>query len=207
MHFNWIIRLKVNKLEITPFNLQLVIYRRGWSHGDINMMHRFKNELNMLNDQEKSCAKQKARIQWLNFGDDNTTLFHKAITQRYNRNFFCNLRDIQENTISIPKLISQTIEAHFKELFDANINSPLGNLDEIRQFLEPNITYENNTEVSREELKQFFWNIHFIKVSGSNGLNGEFYRDTWIIVGEDVTDAVTEFFLQIAYLENSILQQ
>ena len=35
---------------------------------------------------EESFFKQKARIQWLSLGDQNTSYFHKSVNGRHNRN-------------------------------------------------------------------------------------------------------------------------
>ena len=51
---------------------------------------------------EESFFKQKARIQWLSLGDQNTSYFHKSVNGRQNRN----------KLLSVTRADGEVVEGH-----------------------------------------------------------------------------------------------
>lgn len=46
------------------------------------------------------------------------------------------------------------------------------------------------------EIKQVFWDINDLKVSGIKGYNSVFFKKVWVIIGEDICKVIKEFFVQ-----------
>ena len=48
---------------------------------------------------------------------------------------------------------------------------------------------------SKEEVKATMWSIPEYKASGLDGLNNKFYKASWDIVGDDIVEAINQFFI------------
>ncbi|KAK3204760.1 hypothetical protein Dsin_018806 [Dipteronia sinensis] len=49
-------------------------------------------------------------------------------------------------------------------------------------------------DVTNDEIREVCFSLHPNKAPGSDGFNAHFFKKTWDIVGEDVINAIQEFF-------------
>jgi uncharacterized membrane protein YgaE (UPF0421/DUF939 family) len=62
---------------------------------------------------EESFFKQKARIQWLSLGDQNTSYFHKSVNGRQNRNKLLSLTREDGEVVEGHEVIKSEVIAYF----------------------------------------------------------------------------------------------
>ncbi|KAG5533571.1 hypothetical protein RHGRI_027682 [Rhododendron griersonianum] len=113
---------------------------------------------------------QRSRIKWLQMGDKNSRFFHLSTIQRRQRNQIMRLKDSSGVWKSEHKEIAEIIKLHFQDL-----------------------------AVTREEVQLAAFQLGPLKAPGSDGFPGLFYQSYWDIVGEEVFEAVQNFF-QEGYL-------
>nr|GEW84627.1 hypothetical protein [Tanacetum cinerariifolium] len=121
---------------------------------------------------EEKFLKQKAKITWLRKGDANTTYFHKMNDD-----------------------VAKAFINHY-EVF-------LGHADTTNDFytnnlfstrLDANEALDMVRVVSSQEVKSAMFSMGNDKSPGPDGFTTAFFKDTWDIIGLDVTKAVCEFF-------------
>jgi len=62
---------------------------------------------------EESFFKQKARIQWLRLGDQNTSFFHKSVNGRHNRNRLLSVTREDGEVVEGHKAVKSEVIAYF----------------------------------------------------------------------------------------------
>nr|GEX36605.1 RNA-directed DNA polymerase, eukaryota, reverse transcriptase zinc-binding domain protein [Tanacetum cinerariifolium] len=119
-----------------------------------------------VTDEEKLLA-QKDRIKWLNEGDKKSSYFHKVIKGKRSKNrvdVICDDRSV---------------------LDDEGLFSTMLNQDEAEDMIRV---------VSNKEIKDAMFDIGDNRAPGPDGYSSLFFKRAWNIVGNDVCDAVKEFF-------------
>jgi len=65
---------------------------------------------------EESFFKQKARIQWLSLGDQNTNYFHKSVNGRHNRNKLLSLTRKDGEVVEGHEAVKSEVIAYFHRI-------------------------------------------------------------------------------------------
>ncbi|GJY92303.1 RNA-directed DNA polymerase, eukaryota, reverse transcriptase zinc-binding domain protein [Tanacetum coccineum] len=133
------------------------------------------HDYNTVIDDEEKLLAQKAKVKWLSEGDKNTKYFH--------------------NVIKRENMAAQFVK-HFEKF--------LGNNGEVDQIESPNDLFTNKIsqdkaefmvrEITNKEIKETIFDIRNDKAPGPDGFTATFFKRSWDMVGEDVCDAVKEFF-------------
>ncbi|GJT75665.1 hypothetical protein Tco_1042390 [Tanacetum coccineum] len=127
---------------------------------------------------EEKFLKQKAKITWLKEGDSNTAYFHKMVKSRVSR-------------------------SRIDVVTDAN--GVVFQNEDVRKDILTTMRYEAlnmDADISdlRIKIAMFFlWVV--TKSPGSDGFTAAFFKDTWEIIGSDVTKAICEFFTNGRFLK------
>ncbi|KAL2933614.1 LINE-1 retrotransposable element ORF2 protein [Bienertia sinuspersici] len=141
---------------------------------------------------------QKARIKWLQEGDDNTSLFHSSLRAQRLRSNLYSIYNMQGQLQSDPDSVSKAFLDYYEQL--------IGTTDEGgRQQVEMEVVEVgprlSNTQHDRliapftsADVKDAIFSMDGSKAPGPDGFNAQFYKENWDIVGELVTKAVLEFF-------------
>ena len=140
---------------------------------------------------EEGFLKQKARVQWLKLGDQNTNFFHKAIKARNSRNTIKIITLANGCRIEDPENIKQEAVAHFQNILcydgqSKNHNQYLDNLDGL--IWSPQHLDSLNSRITQEEIKNAIFSMKDFKAPGPDGFTSLFFKKTWSIVGRDVVD-------------------
>ncbi|KAL2932052.1 LINE-1 retrotransposable element ORF2 protein [Bienertia sinuspersici] len=141
---------------------------------------------------------QKARIKWLQEGDDNTTLFHRILkAQRLRSNLYA-IHNMKGQLKSDPDSVSDAFLEYYEQL--------IGTTDEgVRQKVEMDVVEIgprlSTTQQDRliapftsSEVKAALFSMDGSKAPGPDGFNAQFYKDNWDIVGELMTKSILELF-------------
>ncbi|GKC64228.1 hypothetical protein Tco_1096826, partial [Tanacetum coccineum] len=116
---------------------------------------------------EEKFLKQKAKIAWLKEGDSNSAYFHKAIKSRISQSRI-DVVTVSEGVVFQNDDVAKAFISHY-EVF-------LG-------------------QPAAKRLKRLYFFMGNDKSSGPDGFTTAFFKDTWDIIGPDVTRAVYEFFI------------
>ncbi|XP_074290531.1 uncharacterized protein LOC141617247 [Silene latifolia] len=110
--------------------------------------------------------KQKAKAYWMNEGDTNSSYFHGAFLEYYQ-----GLLGSSAPTLNVKQSIVQK-----------------GNIctEEQRQVLLSPVTHD--------EIKDIIFNIPNEKAPGPDGYSSKFFKDSWEIVGGEISNAILDFF-------------
>lgn len=139
---------------------------------------------------------QKARLQWIINGDNNTKFFHTETKIRRNQNFIMSIEDAMGNPISESSHIlnesmsffffSKSVEYLIKCLVDAIPALPklISDIDNAMLIQIP----------SKEDIKKIVRALPNHKSPGPDGFGPSFYRSSWEIIKEDLVGNIQKFF-------------
>ncbi|GJR98086.1 RNA-directed DNA polymerase, eukaryota, reverse transcriptase zinc-binding domain protein [Tanacetum coccineum] len=137
---------------------------------------------------------QKAKIEWLSAGDQNTAFFHKMIKCRVNKNKIEAVCDVMGNRYEGTEIAEQFVK-HFK-LF-LGIEHVVKSLDLSSELFSKRLSEEESNwmvrGVTNEEVKEAMFSIGDSRAMFSIG-DSAFFKKAWHIVGDDVCNAIREFF-------------
>lgn len=154
-----------------------------------------------LAELEEGYLKQKSKLHWLDVGDGNNRTFHSAAKVREVRN---NIHEIKCPNGEIAKTeeeINKEAERFFEEFMTTQPEDFEGAIVEtLKDLLNFQCSEEDCKnllkEVSKEEIKGVLFKMPGSKAPGPDGYTMEFFKETWTIIGEDVTVAVQSFFVK-----------
>ncbi|XP_056690351.1 uncharacterized protein [Spinacia oleracea] len=139
--------------------------------------------------------RQKAKLEWLEAGDENTALFHQSIRSRNTHNQIYSIHDMN----GVWTDTSDGVSKAFLDFYSTLLGSTHSNrTDVLSQIVQagPMVTDHHkhilNAPYTYDKVKKALFSIPGIKAPGPDGFGTFFYRDTWNIVGEDVVAAVLD---------------
>ncbi|GJZ51477.1 RNA-directed DNA polymerase, eukaryota, reverse transcriptase zinc-binding domain protein [Tanacetum coccineum] len=161
-----------------------------------------KNDMvNTLNEyqeamlDEEKLLFQKAKIERLKEGDNNTVFFHKVIKGRLNKSRIETVCNNKGERIEGEKVETEFV-THFKDFLGKVCTvSPIEDSDNL---FSKKLTDEEANWMIREdtdkEIKDAMFNIGDNKAPGPDGFTSTFFKKDWGIVGNDICKAIREFF-------------
>nr|GEW13022.1 hypothetical protein [Tanacetum cinerariifolium] len=152
------------------------------------------NAFNEAKLDEERFLKQKAKIDWLDVGDSNSTYFHKAIKSH-------NQRNRTESIINADNIVCSGpgVQAAFVHHYESFLGTDM-HCDELQceGLFSKKISEASCSNmvrhISNEEIKLVMFSIGDDKSPRPDGYTSMFFKRSWDIVGFDVCKAVTDFF-------------
>ncbi|KAL2930500.1 hypothetical protein RDABS01_035910 [Bienertia sinuspersici] len=141
---------------------------------------------------------QRAKAMWLKEGDSNTRFFHRSIKKRKFQQRILEIKDRTGEIQTDPSNISKAFEDYYKDLLGTAISNRTNIKQEIVN-LGPCVTEEQANSLTREfsnsEIKQALFSIPGVKAPGPDGFNSTFYKEAWPLIGDEISNAIRDFFL------------
>ncbi|XP_062104472.1 uncharacterized protein LOC133815675 [Humulus lupulus] len=109
--------------------------------------------------------RQRSKITWLRFGDENTSCFHASLKQR-----------------KIGNRITSFMNDAEQECFQ---QGAVLTLEQQLDLLMP---------FTKKDVKNSLFSIHSIKSPRSNGYGSGFYKSLWKNIGDEISEAILTFF-------------
>jgi hypothetical protein len=173
-----------------------------FSHGDAAWLQKEIECLHVLisiTAAEKNFLKQKSWNNWLNLGDGNTSFFHKVVRARNSSNLIKVLLDVEGTRVTDMQRIKdiawdyyQNLLGHTSHEFTHVKADKVANL--FCKKFSPSCVECMQARVTKDEIQQVILSMNRSKASGPDGFSAGFFQQAWPIVGEDVCDAIMEFF-------------
>ncbi|XP_022019843.1 uncharacterized protein LOC110919900 [Helianthus annuus] len=184
-----VIHLKVeldslqSKLDADPFNLLLKEAESVC----------VKKYLEATMDEER-FLKQKAKQKWLEAGDSNTKFFHNVVKCRNHFNKINIIKDISGNTHEGDG-VSMALVNHFRDFLGSEGNSVSRvDRDVFSTIVNQSVADYMCRQVTPDEVKAAIFSINENKAPGPDGYSSDFFKKSWHIVGNEVTNAIIDFF-------------
>ncbi|GKB15216.1 hypothetical protein Tco_0849139 [Tanacetum coccineum] len=153
------------------------------------------NAIQQLVTEEEKLLCQHAKVEWLSAGDKNSAYFHKVIKGRGHQNHIATICDKDGNMFSRKEVEDQVLK-HFQNF--------LGEAKQTKSINDCNVLFEKTMEgsdkvkmirvVTNEEIRNAIFDIADNKAP--NGFTSLFFTESWNVVGNDVCNAVREFFCE-----------
>lgn len=161
--------------------------------------HAERDKLNILFKAEEKFYRQRSQVRWAAVEDRNTPFYHRVVSQHASRNHIHFLKDGNDNMLYVVDDIKSHAANYFQGILrstDLLVSS--ASTDELQSLLpfccsELQQNYLKR-EVTAAEIKAMLFSMPLNKSPGPNGYSVEFIRASWETVGEDIINAVREFF-------------
>lgn len=150
-----------------------------------------EKQLNSVILQEEVWWAQRAKTQWLKYGDYNTKFFHFKASQRKKKNTIYATTDNQGVLWQDLPHIHDIFINHFKDIFSTS-NPIAGHnyLDVIKNRITNDMMADLNMDFTPDEVVTAMKTMKSTSSPGPDGLPALFYQTYWHLIGNDVTKAV-----------------
>ena len=140
-------------------------------------MKKLRDDISVLKVREETMWKQRAHLEWLKRGDQNTRYFHCKANQRNKSNYIIGLEDEVGNWSEDEVQMGNLASTYFSNLFATS--NPNG-FDEILSSIPPTVTDEMNTSLNKpfvaEEVQRDLNQMAPLTTPGPDGMSPIFYK-------------------------------
>ncbi|XP_074283587.1 uncharacterized protein LOC141608131 [Silene latifolia] len=128
---------------------------------------------------------RKAKVDWINMGDDNTQYFHTHLKNRRATKKFIQIQDTSGKLCTTSTDIQQAFISFYADLLGSSkavdpVCAPIITAGILLNEAHHDILL---AEVSSDEVKRPMFDICGNKAHGPDGFSSHFYKDTWDITG------------------------
>ncbi|GJY88494.1 polypyrimidine tract-binding protein homolog 2 isoform X1 [Tanacetum coccineum] len=164
--------------SLNVVKLDMVQHALDTNPMDTNLKDEEAVYLNAFNEaklDEERFLKQKAKMEWLEAGDSNSSYFHKTVKAR---NQYCRIEEFLGNH-------SVCDDLNIDGLFHSKV-SDQSCLSMVR-------------DITNNEIKNAMFNIGDDRAPSPYGYTSTFFKKGWDVVGDAVCNAVRDFFFNDLY--------
>ncbi|XP_039027474.1 uncharacterized protein LOC120161268 [Hibiscus syriacus] len=194
-HFNDISnQVKLKREEL--MRIQLANLSAG---SIVNDEMQAERELHSLEEAEMLFYKQKAKVSWINEGDQGTRFFHSVVASKRKSSTIMVLFDQSGTRLdTFDDMANEVIKFFQYQLGTTDANVKGCSTATIKDLLNYSLPLGADTvlcrDVSDVEIRKALWGQGNDKSPGPDGYNPFFYKVAWPIIGDDFTTAVRYCF-------------
>lgn len=171
-----------------------------WSSGNIRGESEAYGKWLHIASLEEEFLQQRAKLHWLDVGDQNNKTYHNAIRTRQAQNTIRETQCPNENKATKQSDIKVEAVRFFSEFLNQTPASYTGtNVEELQRLLEYRCSEDDCRklveEVTGEEIRKVLFGIPPNKSAGPDGFPSEFFKTTWSILGNNFIVAVQSVFM------------
>ncbi|KAL0295233.1 UNVERIFIED_CONTAM: hypothetical protein Sangu_3203000 [Sesamum angustifolium] len=147
---------------------------------------------------ETSMLRQRAKLQWLRHGDQNSRIFFRKINARRARQRVFQVTKANGEVLTDMNEVTEEFVSCFKSLLGGIRSQRDINLSFLQQGIKHRLTQEEaeliSAPVTQTEIKEAMFDIDEDSAPGPDGYTSGFFKSAWLVVGADICEAVQEFF-------------
>lgn len=148
---------------------------------------------------EEEFLRQKCKLHWLHVGDKNTKAFYNALKERHLINAIHEVIDPQGTSLTNQEDIKVEAVRLFSDLLSSRPSDFTGlSVDDLKGILHYRCSLRDQellvAEITETEVKKVFFSMPLNKSPGPDGFTVEFFRESWLVIGQEVTMAISSFF-------------
>jgi len=154
------------------------------------LRNRLKHHSLALSSLQRTIARSRSRINWLNEGDANTALFHLHARHRKRKNFISKLLSDDGHILTSQVEKEKNVFDFYSNLLGESLDREVTiNLDELAI---PNFDLsELDAPFSEDEVWRTINSLPSDKAPGPDGFTGKFYKVCWPIIKVDLMAAIS----------------
>ncbi|XP_039020242.1 uncharacterized protein LOC120152010 [Hibiscus syriacus] len=158
-----------------------------------------ERELHSLEEAEMLFYKQKAKVSWINEGDQGTRFFHSMVARKRKSSTIRLLFDQSGTRLdTFDDMANEVIKLFQYQLGTTDANVKGCSTTTIKDLLNYSLSLGADTvlcrDVSDVEIREALWGQGNDKSPGPDGYNPFFYKVAWPIIGVDFTTTVRYCF-------------
>ncbi|GKA67296.1 putative RNA-directed DNA polymerase, eukaryota, reverse transcriptase zinc-binding domain protein [Tanacetum coccineum] len=194
MHDHGNLHESVNQLRLELDEVQKALDRDP-SNSDIHDEEAvYVQAFNEAKIDEERFLRQKAKIDWLEGGESNSTYFHKSIKSRNQRSRIdsvTNAANVEVTCSGVPDVFV----SHYESFIGSSLECDLLNTEGLfNKKVFDGSNMQMIRPVTNAEIKTAMFDIGDDKAPGPDGYTSMFFKKGWDVVGADVCKAIHEFF-------------
>ncbi|GJU81457.1 putative reverse transcriptase domain-containing protein [Tanacetum coccineum] len=139
---------------------------------------------------------QKAKVEWLKLGDANSAYFDKVVKGQASRNRIDCVTTSEGVCLDGDQVPLIFIDHYTSFLGQPGITTDLDMYGLFSNKLSDEEALHMIRDISNQEVCDAMFSIGDNKAPGPDGYSSAFFKESWEIVGTDITKAVKEFFYQ-----------
>ncbi|KAL0300440.1 UNVERIFIED_CONTAM: hypothetical protein Scaly_3046100 [Sesamum calycinum] len=147
---------------------------------------------------EVIMLKQRAKLAWLKGGDHSSKIFFRKINARRASQRIYQVQNDTGTLLTDFAAVKDEFVTYYKQLFGETRRQSQLNLDHLQPYAKHLISEDEAEQliapIQRHEIKDALFDINEDSAPGPDGFSSCFFKATWTVVGEDVCQAVMEFF-------------
>ncbi|KAA3468179.1 reverse transcriptase [Gossypium australe] len=148
-----------------------------------------KIHLSMEIKKDKVYWEQRARVNWLKYGDKDTAFFHKSATTRRRVNSITQLVTDDGKEVVEEIELQEAAKSYFEKLFSSEgMTDPKKILEEVESSITPEMNEVLNSPYTTEEILRALKGMGPLKAPGLDGFPALFFQKHWHIVGKEVIE-------------------
>ncbi|XP_062103990.1 uncharacterized protein LOC133815128 [Humulus lupulus] len=145
----------------------------------------------------ESFLRQRSKITWLRYGDENTSYFHASLKQRKIGNWITSfMNDAGQLNDNYEEVVAYFIN-HFKGFLGSS-SSASTRVEQKCSQQGAILTLEQQLGLlmpfTKKDVKKSLLSIHSIKILGPDGYGSGFYKSLWKDIGDEISEAILTFF-------------
>ncbi|XP_062075642.1 uncharacterized protein LOC133779742 [Humulus lupulus] len=145
----------------------------------------------------ESFLRQKSKITWLRFEDDNTTYFHASLKKRKMTNRIVSYILDDGSIVNDYEKVTHHFLHHFQS-FMGCVSRANGHIDMQSITCGPILDLDSQMDLIKpftfHDVKVALFSIHPVKSPSPDGYGASFFNDMWKEIGREVSLAVLKFF-------------
>ncbi|XP_062118804.1 uncharacterized protein LOC133832483 [Humulus lupulus] len=145
----------------------------------------------------ESFLRQKSKITWLRFGDENSSYFHASLKKRKVSNRIVSFISVDGTIVDDYEMVTLHFLQHFQSFLGCASRSN-GHIDPQSITFGPVFDLDTQLELIKpfplHDVKVALFSIHSVKSPGPDGYGVGFFKDLRKDIGKEVSLAVLDFF-------------
>ncbi|XP_074277809.1 uncharacterized protein LOC141601425 [Silene latifolia] len=176
--------------ELALLHFQTLLHEDPLNDGLCKAEKACAQEVVWMHQVRDEYLQQKAKVQCVLDGDDNTAYFHASIRKRRSRNKVYQVRDINDKLCSKYDEIKTAFEEYYVSLFGTSKQVTKVNKRVVQagNCLNSQHCGLLMSPITSEEKKSAMFSIPGTKAPGPDGYSSQLFKDCWHIVGQEMVN-------------------